>query len=108
MVTKGALIMSRIGDSGNSGSGGTVEKSHLSESAQQVTQDLRELGGQVREAAREKYEKLSDEARKYYDEGRRAAQEWEQGLESYVREKPVQAVMIAAGVGLLLGLLWKR
>jgi ElaB/YqjD/DUF883 family membrane-anchored ribosome-binding protein len=97
--------MSRIGDSGNSGS---VESSHVSESAQQVTQDLRELGGQVRDAAREKYEKLSEEARKYYDEGRRAAQDMEQGLESFVREKPVQALMIAAGVGLLLGLIWKR
>ena len=31
------------------------------------------------------------------------AQEWEKHLEEYVQEKPLQAVMIAAGVGLLLG-----
>ena len=36
------------------------------------------------------------------------AHEWEEGIESYVREKPLQAVLIAAGVGLLLGALWKR
>ena len=34
--------------------------------------------------------------------------EWEESLENYVHEKPLQAVLIAAGVGVLLGLLWKR
>jgi ElaB/YqjD/DUF883 family membrane-anchored ribosome-binding protein len=96
--------MSRIGDSGNSGG----SAANVNDAAQQVSQDLRELGGQVRDAAREKYEQLTDQARSYYDEGRRAAQEWEQGFESFIQEKPMQAVLIAAGVGLLLGLLWKR
>jgi len=96
--------MSRIGDTGQAGGSGT----NLNETAQQVGQNLRELGGQVRDAAKEKYDQLSDQARSYYDEGRRAAQEWEQGFESFIQEKPMQAVLIAAGVGLLLGLLWKR
>jgi ElaB/YqjD/DUF883 family membrane-anchored ribosome-binding protein len=96
--------MSRIGDSGNSGN----QTANLNEAAQQVGQNLRDLGGQVREAAKEKYEQLTDQARSYYDEGRRAAQEWEQGFESFIQDKPMQAVLIAAGVGLLLGLLWKR
>ena len=78
------------------------------EAAKQVGQDLRELGGQVREAAREKYEHLTEQTRGYYDDGIRAAREWENEIESYVQEKPLQAVLIAAGVGLLLGLLWKR
>lgn len=96
--------MSRMGDTGNAGSATGA----MNETATQVGQNLRDLGGQVRDAAKEKYEQLTDQARSYYDEGRRAAQEWEQGFESFVQEKPVQAVMIAAGVGLLLGLLWKR
>ena len=29
-------------------------------------------------------------------------------LEEYVQEKPIQSLLIAAGVGLLLGILWKR
>lgn len=97
--------MSRISDSGERGNAG---QPNLGQAAQHVGEDLRELGGQVREAAREKYEQMSEQARAYYDEGRRAAQEWEKGFESFVQEKPVQAVLIAAGVGLLLGLLWKR
>jgi ElaB/YqjD/DUF883 family membrane-anchored ribosome-binding protein len=97
--------MSRMSDSSDSEKAG---RPNLSEAAQHVGEDLRELGGQVREAAREKYEQLSDQARSCYDEGRQAAQKWEKGIESFVQEKPLQAILIAAGVGLLVGLLWKR
>lgn len=93
--------MSRMGDTGNQGQSFT-------EQAQQVGQNLRDLGGQVRDQAQQKYSELSDQARDYYEQGRQKAQEWEQGLESYIQEKPMQAVLIAAGVGVLLGLLWKR
>jgi ElaB/YqjD/DUF883 family membrane-anchored ribosome-binding protein len=34
--------------------------------------------------------------------------EMEQSLEAYVQEKPIQALLMAAGAGLLLGMLWKR
>lgn len=93
--------MSRMGDSGNAGQS-------LGEQAQQVGQNLRDLGGQVRDQAQQKYNELSDQAREYYDQGRQKAEEWEHGFESYIQEKPLQAVLIAAGVGVLLGLLWKR
>jgi ElaB/YqjD/DUF883 family membrane-anchored ribosome-binding protein len=80
----------------------------MKEQAQQVGQNLRDLGGQVRDAAREKYQQLSEQAQEYYQHGRQKAQEWEEGLESYIQEKPLQAVLIAAGIGVLIGLLWKR
>jgi ElaB/YqjD/DUF883 family membrane-anchored ribosome-binding protein len=51
---------------------------------------------------------LSDMARTSYDEGRRKAQEMERVVETYIREKPVQSLLIAAGAGLVLGLLWAR
>lgn len=93
--------MSRMGDAGTAGQG-------LGEQAQQVGQNLRDLGSQVRDQAQQKYNELSDQAREYYDQGRQKAHEMEEGLESYIQEKPLQAVLIAAGVGVLLGLLWKR
>jgi ElaB/YqjD/DUF883 family membrane-anchored ribosome-binding protein len=96
--------MSRI-DTGNSQDGGTTG---LGDKAQQVSQDLRNLGAQVRETAKEKYDQYTSEARNYVAQGREAAQEWEHTLESYVQEKPLQALAMAAGVGLLLGLIWKR
>jgi ElaB/YqjD/DUF883 family membrane-anchored ribosome-binding protein len=80
----------------------------MKETAQQVQQDLRDLGGQVRDVAEEKYQHLRDQASQYYQQGRQRAQEWEQGLEQYVQEKPIQSLLIAAGVGMLLGILWRR
>jgi ElaB/YqjD/DUF883 family membrane-anchored ribosome-binding protein len=91
---------------GESGAGGQGPK--MAEQAQQVGQNLRDLGGQVRDTAREKYEQLSEQAQEYYEQGREKAREWEEGLESYIQEKPLQSVLIAAGIGVLLGLLWKR
>jgi ElaB/YqjD/DUF883 family membrane-anchored ribosome-binding protein len=93
--------MSRIGDESNA-------TDAVREKAQQATQNLRDLGNQVRDAATEKYNQFSDQAKDYYNQGREAAQNVEQNIESYVQEKPIQALLIAAGVGLLLGVLWKR
>jgi ElaB/YqjD/DUF883 family membrane-anchored ribosome-binding protein len=76
--------------------------------AAQVGENLRDLGGQVRDAAREKYAHLNEEARTYYEQGRDMAHDWEEGVEGYVREKPLRTVLIAAGVGFLLGMFWKR
>ena len=95
--------MSRMNEGGSEAGAG-----QLRDSAAQVTQNLRDMGGQVRDAATEKYEQLRDQASDYYEQGRQRAQEWEQGLEQYVQEKPIQSLLIAAGVGVLLGLLWKR
>jgi ElaB/YqjD/DUF883 family membrane-anchored ribosome-binding protein len=80
----------------------------IKESAQQVTENLRSIGSHARDAAGEKINDLKDQANQYYQQGRDHAQEWEKGLEEYVQEKPLQSLLIAAGVGLVLGLLWKR
>jgi ElaB/YqjD/DUF883 family membrane-anchored ribosome-binding protein len=104
--------MSRMGDANagnkqNQGGEGGVG-ANLGEAATQVGQNLRDLGGQVRDMATERYSQLKDQANEYYETGRDRAREWEENLEQYVQEKPLQAVLIAAGVGVLLGLLWKR
>src|SRR5688500_12200624 len=105
--------MSRMGDTsnaldqgnaGNQGQGGAS----LTEKATQVGQNLREMGTQARDVATQKYDELRHQAQDYYQQGREKATEWEQGLEQYIHEKPLQAVLIAAGVGVVLGLLWKR
>jgi ElaB/YqjD/DUF883 family membrane-anchored ribosome-binding protein len=89
-----------------SGSGNVGEQ--VRDAATQVSQNLREAGSQLRDQAQEKYNQLRDSASQYYEEGRQRAQEWEQNLESYVQEKPIQSLLIAAGVGLVIGFLWRR
>jgi ElaB/YqjD/DUF883 family membrane-anchored ribosome-binding protein len=91
-----------------SGTGTASATDQLKDSAQQVTQNLRNIGSQARDAANEKYSDLKQQANDYYDQGKDRAQQWEQGLEQYVQEKPIQSLLIAAGVGLVLGVLWKR
>jgi ElaB/YqjD/DUF883 family membrane-anchored ribosome-binding protein len=44
----------------------------------------------------------------YYAEGRNQLLAWQQYLENQVREKPLQSVVLAAGVGLLYALLRRR
>ena len=85
-----------------------MPQSSIGQTATQVGQGIRDMGSQVRDMASEKYNTLREQAANYYEQGRERAQEWEQSFESYVKEKPIQAVLIAAGVGVLLGLLWKR
>ena len=80
----------------------------VSDKAAEVTQNLRDFGSHVGDVAQQKYGEVKDRAADYYNRSRDAAQEWEQSLETYVQEKPLQAVLIAAGVGLILGLIWRR
>ena len=80
----------------------------LKETAAQVGQQVKDVASQYRDTAREQYDNLRQQATDYYDQGREQAAEWQESLESYVHEQPVKAVLIAAGVGMFLGLLWKR
>ena len=104
--------MSRTGNEGgtrgqggsDAGAGGGGAAEQLRNKATEVSQNIREMG----DAAREKYDQLRSSATDYYEQGRARAQEWEQGLEEYVREKPMKSLLIAAGVGMLLGVLWRR
>lgn len=80
----------------------------LRDTASQVKDNLRDLGSQVRTAATDQYDHLRQQATDYYSEGRARAEDFEHSLESYVQEKPIQSLLIAAGVGVLMGVLWKR
>jgi len=80
----------------------------LRESASQVGEQIRDMGGQVRDAARDKYDHLRDRAGHYYEEGRQRAHQWEQNMENYVQERPIKSLLIAAGVGLMVGYLMRR
>ena len=81
---------------------------HVRDKAAEVTEQVREIGHKVRDAATGTYGQVRDQAAGYVNQGRETAEEWEKSLETYVQEKPLQAVLLAAGVGLLVGLLWKR
>jgi ElaB/YqjD/DUF883 family membrane-anchored ribosome-binding protein len=64
--------------------------------------------GAADDAAQEKFNEMRDQASEYYEQGRQRAMEWEHSLEDYVQQQPIKALLIAAGVGAMLGFLWRR
>ena len=81
--------------------GPTKATEQFRETAAMAREDLREMGTLAKEAAREK-------AQEIYTRGREKTKQWEEGLESFVREQPVKSLLIAAGVGIALGILMRR
>jgi ElaB/YqjD/DUF883 family membrane-anchored ribosome-binding protein len=69
---------------------------------------MQETGKDMRNQAQEMMKQGKDVAAEYYEEGRNQVLAWQQQLETQVREKPLQSLLIAAGVGLLFGLLRRR
>jgi ElaB/YqjD/DUF883 family membrane-anchored ribosome-binding protein len=67
-----------------------------------------ETGREMRDQAQELIAQGKEVATEYYEEGRNQVLAWQQQLEHQVREKPLQSLLIAAGVGLLFGLLRRR
>jgi len=72
--------------------------------ASEVGHNLRDMAGTVREAAREQAGRVRNSAVDYYEEGRERLQRWEHGIEDYVQAQPIKSLLIAAGVGVLLGI----
>jgi ElaB/YqjD/DUF883 family membrane-anchored ribosome-binding protein len=67
-----------------------------------------ESGMEVRDQAQELIAPGKKIATAYYEKGRNQVLAWQQQLENQVREKPLQSLLVAAGVGLLFGLLRRR
>jgi ElaB/YqjD/DUF883 family membrane-anchored ribosome-binding protein len=82
------------------------------DAAQEAAAHFRDTAAQraadYRDAAAEQAEEVCDTASEYYSAGRERALDFEQTLEERIREKPLQSVLIAAGVGILIGVLWTR
>jgi ElaB/YqjD/DUF883 family membrane-anchored ribosome-binding protein len=67
-----------------------------------------ETGQELRAQAQELMTQGKEVATEYYTEGRNQVLAWQQQLENQVRAKPLQSVLIAAGLGLLYALLRRR
>jgi ElaB/YqjD/DUF883 family membrane-anchored ribosome-binding protein len=57
------------------------------------------------ESARGKLNEIKDTVGHYYEEGVDKAKELERRMETHIQDHPLQSLLIAAGVGLLAGVL---
>ncbi len=81
---------------------------NISERMSNATESARQSYGHAKEAARQVYETARERASDYYAQGKAKAMDYEQQLEDAVRGAPIRSVLIAAGAGLLLGMLLRR
>lgn len=72
------------------------------------TETAKEKYEDVAETAREKYRDVADNARRSYGRVRSEAGNVSREVSLFVRDNPGKSVLIAAGVGFLLGLLVRR
>jgi ElaB/YqjD/DUF883 family membrane-anchored ribosome-binding protein len=80
----------------------------LSAQAKTVSNDLKEMGDIITDAAQEKLGEVRENATELYEQGRDKIQGVGGTFEQYVRERPVKSVLIAAGIGVLFGRFWMR
>lgn len=92
--------------------GDTSNTETLKNKASEAAADLRNRASETRDEVREHADALSAQAKEamseYYQQGREKAVKWEQVLESQIRAKPLQSLLVASGIGLVIGLLWRR
>jgi ElaB/YqjD/DUF883 family membrane-anchored ribosome-binding protein len=97
----------------------TATTDELRQQARAVKEDLRGLGRAAKDVAQEKLagakQKASDaldtgkqKTAGYYQRSKERASAVGDQVENYIREKPLKSVLIAAGVGLGLGVLLSR
>ena len=85
---------------------------NVKEAASAKAEDIRQAAGQkadeLRSAMQGKAQELKESAQTTWSDIRFKAKRWQAEGEAYVRDNPIKAVLIALGLGLLLGLLLRR
>jgi len=84
----------------------------LHEAVKQTASQWRDAAQQkvdeFRETAQQAASELRDSAGEYYNRGQERAHHIERTLEARIREKPLRSLLMAAGAGVLIGILWSR
>lgn len=80
----------------------------LRDKLSETRENIVDMGHLAKEAVQDKFHDLKDRATDQYERGREKVHEWEEGLARTVRSAPMKSVLVAAGVGLVLGFLWRR
>jgi ElaB/YqjD/DUF883 family membrane-anchored ribosome-binding protein len=75
----------------------------LGQQARDMGANIKDMGNSAKDAAREQIDRVRDTATEYYEQGRERFMEAEDSLEEYIREQPIKSVLIAVGIGFLVG-----
>ena len=76
--------------------------------ATELGHDVKDLGGIGGKLATDTAHIAEERISEYYKEGIKKAKGLEGNLETEIRKNPIRSLLVATGVGLLLGALWHR
>ena len=78
----------------------------LGTQAKRVSKDVQELGVAAKDTVQEDLGRLRKTVAEHYQQGRDTLLSANRSIGQRIREMPVLSILIAAGAGLLLGVLW--
>jgi ElaB/YqjD/DUF883 family membrane-anchored ribosome-binding protein len=78
------------------------------EKTSDVTSRLQEAGSQAAQMAQDSLSQLRDSASEYYEQGRQRLQTMGKRVQGQIVEAPMKSVLIAAGLGFVIGFLVMR
>lgn len=91
---------------------GTQVKETMQAAGTQVKETVQHVGSQVKETMQDMgtqaKETMQAAGTQVYEQGRESLEDLNRTLEAQIRERPLQALLVAGGIGALLGLLWRR
>src|SRR5215468_5009654 len=91
---------------------GTQVQETLQEMGTQVKEAVQEMGTYVKETAQDvgipAKEAMQAAGTQVYEQGRESLQDLSRTIEGQIHQRPLQALLVAGGIGVLLGLLWRR
>ena len=80
---------------------GTQVKETAQNVGTQVKETVQDMGTQAKET-------IQAAGTQVYEQGRESLQDLNRTIEGEIRQRPLQALLVAGGIGVLLGLLWRR
>ena len=91
---------------------GTQVKETVQAAGTQVKETVQNVGTQVKETVQDMgtqaKETIQAAGTQVYGQGRESLQDLNRTIEGQIRRRPLQALLVAGGIGVLLGILWQR
>lgn len=69
--------------------------------------NTKEIASMIKEAVEDQVSVARRKAQRYGKKGRDSAVDMRDGVAEMVEDRPIESLLVAAGVGVLIGLLWK-
>ena len=90
----------------------TQVKETMQAAGTQVKETAQNIGTQIKETVQnvgtQAKETMQTAGAQVYEQGRESLQDLNRTIEGQIRERPLQALLVAGGIGMLFGLLWRR